>query len=622
MRRLIPLLALAAAWALPAAAGAQPYVATTPSAKVLYHDGPTGRFLMDGPWLFELNPAQSGPQLDVGTSGWKQVTVPNAWNVGDPSEQAFMGGVGWYRKDFRLPSSAARLAWLVRFESVNYRSKVWLNGHPIGRHTGAYLAFELRLPPHYLKRSGVNRLVIRVDSRRFPTDFPPSGFSEVGQPTGGWWNYGGLLREVYLREVDGVDASDTLVRPYLPCARCAASILYRVRLRGTGPGVQRVNVTARFGNRRIDLGSAAVAAGAVATLSKTIRVAHPRLWAPDHPYLYTADVTVTRGGRTVAAYLLRSGVRSIKVAGGHLYLNGHPLHFRGVGVHEDSLQFGSALDNQLREQTLQWVKELGATVVRSHYPLHPYTLERMDQLGIMDWSEIPVYAIKTQYLKQMRVRELAAQQLAENIQTNENHPSIIIWSVGNELSANPGPVQADYLKRAADTAHTLDPTRPVGYAVAGYPAAGCQPEYAPLDVLGFNEYFGWYPGPNGQLADRTELPDYLDQIHRCYHDKAIVITETGAEANRHGPVEERGTYEYQSDYAQYHFGIYATKPWLSGAIWWTLQEFWVRPGWDGGNPHPTPPVHTKGLIAMDGTKKPAWAVVQQIFKSTDQLGGA
>jgi beta-glucuronidase len=623
MRRLIPLLALPVAWALPAVAHAQqtPYRATTPSRKVLYQDGPTDRFLMGGPWLFQYNAVQSGPQRSTGTAGWKQITVPNAWNVGDPSEQSFMGGVGWYRKDFRLPSAAKQLAWVVRFESVNYRSKVWLNGHPIGKHTGAYLPFELRLPPAFLKRGGVNRLVIRVDSHRFNTDFPPSGFSEIGQPTGGWWNYGGLLREVYLREIDGVDASDVLVRPILPCANCAATILYQVRLSGTGPGVHRVSVSARFGARRISIGSASVGAGAVTTVSRAIRVGHPHLWAPDHPYLYDADVTVSEGGHTVAGYRLRTGVRSIKVVHGRLYLNGHPLDFRGVGIHEDSKQFGAALDNQLRDQQLAWVKEIGATLVRSHYPLHPYTLERMDQLGIMDWSEIPVYAIKTQYLKSMTVRKLAAKMLGTNIETNQNHPSIVVWSVGNELSATPGPVQADYLKRAADTAHTLDPTRPVGYAVAGYPSAGCQPEYGPIDVLGFNDYFGWYPGPNGQIADRTELPDYLDQVRKCYPTKAIVITETGAEANRDGPVEERGTYQYQSDYASYHFGVYATKPWLSGAIWWTLQEFWVRPDWEGGNPHPQPPVHQKGLITMDGVKKPAFAVVQQIFKSTNQLGG-
>ena len=238
---------------------------------------------------------------------------------------------------------------------------------------------------------------------------------------------------------------------------------------------------------------------------------------------------------------------------------------------------GFAIDNKTRDQQLAWVKELGATVIRSHYPLAPYTQERADELGIMQWSEIPVYSIKTQYLKQKLVRELAARELESNIQTNGNHPSVIIWSIANELSARPGPVQGLYIKAAVERAHALDPSRPVGIAVAGYPSAGCQPEYGPIDVIGINDYFGWYPGPNGQIADRTLLSDYLDSVRQCYPNKAIVVSEFGAEANRDGPVEEKGTYAFQQDFVNYHLGVFATKPWLSGAIYFALQEFRVRP---------------------------------------------
>jgi beta-glucuronidase len=160
----------------------------------------------------------------------------------------------------------------------------------------------------------------------------------------------------------------------------------------------------------------------------------------------------------------------------------------------------------------------------------------------------------------------------------------------------------------------------VALPVAGYPSAGCQPEYASLDVLGINEYFGWYPGPNGQIADRTLLPEYLDSVRACYPNKAIVITEFGAEANRDGPVEEKGTFQFQSDFINYHLGVYATKPWLSGAIYWALQEFRVRPNWDGGNPRPKSPLHQKGVVAFDGTKKPGFFDIQRNYKATVQFG--
>jgi hypothetical protein len=613
----LSLLALLAG-AAPAAAQS---VVSTPDARTLYRTGPSGRFLMDGTWLFKLDNAQSGPQLETGVAGWKRVTVPNAWNAGDDSSNSFLGGVGWYRKDFRFPSKAKGASWVVRFESVNYRSKVWLNGRPIGTNRGAYLPFEIRLPAGVIRRGKVNHLVIRVDSRRKQTDFPPSGLSVVGKPTGGWWNYGGLLREVYLRKIDDIDFNTVQVLPTLPCATCAATVRYRVTLRNYGTRPRRVRVSARFGARDVAIGSAAVGAKRFATFTKTITVEKPRLWSPATPNLYDASLTARSGSAVLQRYTLKTGIRSIKVVNGQLFLNGAPMSFRGVALHEDSRQFGFAIDNKIRDQELAWVKELGATVIRSHYPLSPYTQERADELGIMQWSEIPVYSVKTKELKKPLVRALAARELESNIITNGNHPSVIVWSIGNELSARPGPVQGFYIAAAVKSAKALDPTRPVGLAVAGYPSTGCQTEYGPLDVIGINDYFGWYPGPNGQIADRTFLSDYLDSVRTCYPNKAIVVSEFGAEANRDGPVEEKGTYAFQQDFVNYHLGVFATKPWLSGAIYFALQEFRVRPDWDGGNPRPQPPLHQKGLISFDGVPKPAFFDVQRIYRATKQFGG-
>jgi beta-glucuronidase len=615
---LLTVLALAAT-AAPAAAQS---AVSTPSAKTLYKNGPSGRYLMDGTWLRKLDNRQSGPQRERGTRGWTRVTVPNAWNAGDDSDASFAGGVGWYRKDFRLPSRSRALSWVVRFESVNYRVRAWLNGRRIGTNRGAYLPFELRLPGNLLRRGGVNRLVLRVDSRRFPTDFPPAGLSATGVPTGGWWNYGGLLREVYLRRVDGVGFSTVIVRPNLPCPTCAATVSYRVTLRNFGDSARRVTVRARFGSRRFNVGGRTVGARSSAIVTRTVRIGRPRLWSPDSPALYDAPLSITSGGRTLQRYRLRTGVRSIKVVGGRLMLNGRPLNFRGVALHEDSRTRGFAIDNATRERQITWAREVGATMLRSHYPLHPYYQERADELGLLQWSEVPVYSVRARYLKQALVRRLAARELESNIEANGNHPSVIVWSIGNELSSRPGPVQGDYIQRAATAAKRLDPSRPVGYAVAGYPSVGCQPRYGPLDVIGVNDYFGWYPGPGGQIADRTLLTDYLDQVRRCYPNKAIAVSEFGAEANRIGPVEEKGTYAFQQDFVNFHLNTYATKPWLSGAIYFALQEFRVRPNWDGNNPRPHPPYHEKGLVTFDGAPKPAFADVQRLFRATTQIGPA
>src|SRR5215208_112937 len=616
LSRLLPL-ALLVVLAAPSIAQA----ADVPSAKTLYADGPSGRFLMDGQWLFRLDGADQGVRRrfyrQSSTAGWTPVSVPNVWNVGDDSEASMRGSVGWYRKDFELPDKRAALEWAVRFESVNYRARVYLNGREIGRNAGAYIPFTLRLKG--LKRSGVNRLVVRVDSRRLPTDFPPSGLSSTGNATGGWFNYGGLQREVYLQKLDTVQFNTVRVLPRLSCASCPATVDFTLALENVKSGSRRISAVAKYGSKRIGLGTRTIRGGTAEVFTGRLRLGRARLWSPKSPYLYPVKITVSSGGRTVGTYDLKSGVRSVKVSRGRLYLNGRPVNLRGVGVHEDTRAQGSAVDNAFRNRLVAEARALGATVLRTHYPMHPYVHELADRLGLLIWSEIPVYAVKTTYLKRESVRALAAKEMRRNVETNLNHPSVFAWSVGNELSSRPGPVQGDYIRRASEIAKDIDPTRPTAIAFAGYPSAGCQTEYAPLDIVGVNEYFGWYPGPGGKLFDRSGLSPYLDSVRRCYPRHAVVVTEFGAEANREGPVEEKGTWGYQQEFVDYHLGVFASKPWLSGAVYWALNEFRVKPDWEGGNPCPAPPVHQKGLLTYDGMgRKPAWANVQRSYSGTTQ----
>src|SRR3954454_14466465 len=226
-----------------------------PTEKALYHDGPDGRYLLDGNWYFKLDNEDQGIKQRLfkrsSTAGWKVVHVPNVWNVGDASNESMAGGIGWDRKDFQLPASSSALAWALRFESVNYRTQVWLNGVKVGQNTGAYIPFELQL--EHVKRTGTNRLVVRVDSRRLTRDFPPAGLNADGVPTGGWWNYSGIQREVYLRKLDEADFQKVLVRPLLPCASCPATVQMRIDLRNVGGARRPFAITGRFGTRSVRL---------------------------------------------------------------------------------------------------------------------------------------------------------------------------------------------------------------------------------------------------------------------------------------------------------------------------------------------------------------------------------
>jgi beta-glucuronidase len=609
LRRLAPGAALVAALLVIAganAASASPVAA--PPEKALYVDGPDGRYLMNGEWLIRKDPRNTGVGAHwfkgTGTAGWQPVTVPSVWNANN-SVRGLLGEPVWYRKDFVLPDNASGLSWLIHFDSVNYRATVWLNGHRIGAHTGPYLPFELPLTAAH---RGANHLVVRVDNRLRRSD--------LGQ--GGWWNYGGIPRDVYLRRVDRVDFTGVQVRPTLGCPTCDARVDFAVDLTSYSGQAQSVHLTGSYGDAPVDLGTATIPARGTSHFVASVPIPHPHLWSPTDPYLYTAKLSATVGGQRAAGYTVLSGIRTIAISpDGRLMLNGRYVDFRGVAIHEDSPARGNALTPAQRDQVFSWMRTLGATEMRAHYPLSPYMYEQADRLGILMWSEIPVYRVKTMFLRRASVQAAGLELLRANIATNQNHPSVYTWSVGNELNQTARrPIEAQWLARAAALAKALDPTRPVAYSIAGVPRSACGARYGPIDVIGVSDYYGWYNGPTAHLR---QLSRYLDSVRACEPTKAIVVSEFGAEANRNGRATQKGTYQFQTRFVQNHEAVYVTKPWLSGVTYFTLQEFRVGPGWSGGNPKPDPPWHQKGLISRTGVPKPAFYALAQLYAQVAQF---
>jgi beta-glucuronidase len=446
--------------------------------------------------------------------------------------------------------------------------------------------------------------------------------SARGTGTGGWWSYGGIVKEVYLDRHDTVSFQAVRVLPRVACGGCRADVDFAVGVQNVSSRARRIGATAVFGGRRVRLRAVRVAPGARKLLRGRLRVPRPRLWSLDRPYLYPVSIQAQTGGRTVGTYSLHVGVRSLKVTStGRLYLNGRPLNLRGVGVHEDSRQQGSAVDTTWRRRLVSEAQAVGARMLRTHYPLHPSILDIADREGLLVWSEVPVYQMEKSVIGDPAVQRRAVDLLRTNVENSLNHPSVALWSVANELSSEPDSGQRRYIRRAAAAVRAIDPTRPVAIAFAGYQSAGCQRRaYAPLDLLGVNDYFGWYPGPEGRLMDRANLSPYLDQLRRCYPRQALMISEFGAEANRGGPAEEKGTWQFQRDWVDYHLSVFASKPWLSGALYWALNEFRIKPDWEGGNPRPAPPLHQKGLVSYDTwAHKPAWQDVNRWFAATPQF---
>jgi beta-glucuronidase len=246
--------------------------------------------------------------------------------------------------------------------------------------------------------------------------------------------------------------------------------------------------------------------------------------------------------------------------------------------------------------------------------------ELADREGILIWSSIPAWGTHAQYFTQPGWLANARELLRENILDNENHPSILLWAIANEPPQPPGGAEASYIASQAALVHRLDPTRPAAMAIMALPGQVCSTAYAPLQVIGANEYFGLFDEAGGLTDDRDELGPFLDSLRACHPNEALMVTEFGFDGDRNGPVEEYGTYQFQANMLAYHLGVLATKSWLSGAMIQTLQDFAATPGYNGGDPWPDPPINQKGLVDQYGNEKPAFGVVSQSFHATQQVG--
>jgi len=607
------------ATAVPPAASA---TATPPTKGALMSDGPDNRYQLGGSWFYRPDPTNTGIasgwfQYNTATTNWNPVTMPNSYNAGDLSSASFGGSVGWYRRDFTLPVGAFQTyvpkwaqRWVLQFESVNYSATVWLNGHKLGTHAGAYLPFEFTM--NYL-RSGVNQLIVRVSDKLGGATFPHS--------TLGWWNYGGILDAVYMRPVSGSEIDNIRIRTALTSPTSSATIQEQATVRNLTGKIENVSLTGRYGTSKLSFGSATIRPGKTWTPSASVVIATPQLWAPGSPYLYKATFTLADSkGRRIAGYTYQSGIRQITVSAGQLFLNGRPLNLRGVNLHEQTAKTGAALSLGQQRKLIGWVQQLGATIIRAHYPLDPELEQLADQDGIMLWSEVPVYQTATSYQAEGTWRNNATALVDANILANQNHPSILVWSIGNELGSPPSAGQVTYIRQAAASANKLDPTRPVGEAVEDWPGLGCQAGYAPLQVIGVNEYFGWFDAGGGTTDDRDELAPFMQSVRACYPNQAIMVSEFGFGGHVNGPVEVRGTYQYQVNNIQYHVGVFNSLPWLSGAMYFPLQDFAAKPGFDGSDPLGSPPWVDKGVLDQYGNAKPSFAVMASLYQGFQQIG--
>nr|MBA3328933.1 beta galactosidase jelly roll domain-containing protein [Solirubrobacterales bacterium] len=567
-------------------------------------------------WQFAPDPSDAGAGLGwpTGEAGdtWRPARVPGVFEA-RPLKSGFDGTVGWYRLTFRGPATGAGMGWALRFEQVRRTADVWLNGVEIGSHRDPYTPFEL--PATGLRPGVANTLVVRVDNRK------------GREPREGWWNWGGISRAVSLVPRGPVVLEHSALLPRRRCAdgRCRWSVLVDGWLENRSDGVRRpaVAVQLRGGDgsvSRRSSGTRALRPGERVRLRFSVPVrGEPELWSPEDPQMYAASVTTRLGASAVQIDRHRLGLRRVDVRDGMLRVNGRVLDLRGASIQEDVKGRGPALTDADVERTVAELKALGANVTRAHYLLDERLLDRFDEEGILVWSQAPVYH-RDELLESAGGRAYELGVLRDTILAARSHPSVITHSVANELSPTPDEDRGTgrWLADAAALARDLDPTLPVSVDLLSYPRIAHQRAYDAYDMLGINSYYGWYEGKaERSTANLGDLAAYLRAMHAKYPRKALVMTEFGAEATDPGPADLKQTFAFQRRYLERNLEIVDRLGFMGGAIYWTVREFAVKPGWDGGaHPEVRDPIHNKGLIAYDGARKPAWKAAQAAFRAT------
>ncbi len=510
-----------------------------------------------------------------------KLKVPGDWNT-QRKELLYYEGPLWYERDFTYaPREHTHL--FLHVGAANYQSYFWVNGQQVCEHEGGFTAFNCEITSAV--HAGSNFVVAAVDSTRHEDSVPTLQTD--------WWNYGGLTREVSLIEVPDkfIDQYDVHLQ-----RGDGSTIAGWVHVMDAGTG-EKVEVSIP----ELHAVTSAVT-DSDGRAEFHVEVKGLERWSPATPKLYKVDL---RAGNDAVHDLI--GFRTIEVRGTEILLNGKPIFLRGITAHAEApYRSGRAYSVKDAETLLGWAKELGCNFVRlAHYPHDETMLRTADRMGILVWSENPVYwALE---FDNPVVYRKAEQQLNEEIDTSRNHAAIILWSMGNETPNNP--TRTAFISKLADHARELDPTRLITAALLvraeGHTKIIDDPLGKALDVIGFNEYIGWYEG-RPDSADSTEWS--------VAYQKPLIVSEFGgaAKAGLHGKADERWTEEYQADIYRHQLPMLNKIANLRGMSPWVLMDF----------RSPNRPLagiqdefNRKGLISDQGVKKKAFFLLQNAYKN-------
>lgn len=595
---------------------------------------------LDSGWRFKLAQALKGVEaLSFDDSTWANVDVPHTWNrigsagIARSADTNTTQGSGWYRLRFKAPSSPPDSRYFLQFDGVGAIADVWLNGHYLGKHKGAFARFRFDATAAIDPR-GDNLLVVKADNSRPEPGSPTQDVVPLG---GDFFVFGGIYREVSLIvtrpvHVDLLDfGGPGLYARAVKSAPDSATVDVVARLTNDAARPQTILAEAEIQDgsgkpvatapRR----SVAIGSKEGSTFEAALSMAHPRLWrGREDPYLYRVAVTLRAPGGAVLDRVVQPlGLRTIAFDPDKGFLlNGGHLPLKGVSLHQDRPGKGWAISRADQEQDFDIIGDLGANAVRlAHYQHDQVSYALADERGFAIWAEVPVVngVSFDGSPANAALTENARQQLTELIRQNYNHPSIVVWSIGNEVdlvaTKTRGPSKAAALLQSLkDLARREDPGRPTTLADCcevedavsgnntGAPDAPRDVIVGLTDTVGYNRYFGWYYGHVQDLAP------FLDRAHLRHPTLPMAVSEYGAGAGltqhsddpQGGPINPHGRphpEEFQNYYHEQSWIQLSSRPYVWGVFIWNMFDFASTNRAEGD----LTDINEKGLVSYDRT---------------------
>ena len=533
------------------------------------------------PWGFFQNAKPQKPEdlIEYDFDKAPVMQVPGDWNTQD-ERLFFYEGTVWFKRAFQWHRNGNRRT-LLYFGAVNYDTYVYVNGKLAGHHVGGFTPFNFDVTD--MLREGDNFVVLKVDNKRHAEAVPTQIFD--------WWNYGGITRDVLLVDVESVYIEDY----NLQLASLEGRLLsFSVQLNKPLSGQQ---ITLSIPELKIKKTLTTDAEGKAALSMK----AKPILWSPATPKLYQVDIQL--GSESIRDEI---GFRIVETRGKQILLNGNPIFLKGISIHEEKPNGGGRANSTADAHTLlSWAKELGCNYVRlAHYPHNEYAVREAERMGMLVWSEIPVYW--TIAWTNADTYRNAERQLTDMIRRDHNRCNVIIWSIANETPHSDARDQ--FLSRLSQKARSLDATRLISMAMevtaANHHKNRLQDNMNQyVDVISFNQYIGWYRDVNDAPKMEWEIP----------YDKPVIISEFGggAKYGLHGAKNQRWTEEFQENLYRENCAMLDKIDGLAGTTPWILKDFRSpRRVLNGIQDY----YNRKGLFSDDGHKKKAFYVLKEWYQ--------